>query len=309
VRAAFARTLTEIARSDSRVFLLTADLGYMALEPFSEALPQQFINVGVAEQNMVGAGTGMAEGGLIPFLYSIAPFASLRPYEFIRNGPVLHRLPVRIVGVGAGFEYGTAGPTHHGIDDAAALRPQQGLLIVTPADHEQMRSALLATWQHDGPVYYRIGKDDTTIVPGLNGRFRPGRAEIVRTGGDVALVTMGAIAAEACAAAELLSGRGVEATVAVASTFNPGPEDDIAALARDHSLVVSIEVQAVNGALGSCVAEVIAERGARSRLLRIGVRSAPHGRSGSQAYYQALHKLDRAGIVEQVLAALAGESA
>jgi transketolase len=142
VRATFARTPTEIARADAGVLLLTADLGYMALEPFSEALPEQFVNVGVAEQNMVGIATGLAGGGCIPFLYSIAPFASLRPYEFTRNGPVLHRLPVRIVGVGAGYEYGSAGPAHHGIDDAAALRPLRGLTIVTPADAEQLRAAL-----------------------------------------------------------------------------------------------------------------------------------------------------------------------
>jgi len=108
VRATFARTLTEIALADPRVMLLTADLGYMALEPFSEALPDRFLNVGVAEANMVGIATGLAEGGFIPFLYSIAPFASLRPYEALRNGPILHRLPVRIVGVGAGCEYGPA---------------------------------------------------------------------------------------------------------------------------------------------------------------------------------------------------------
>ena len=103
MRKAFAETLAELARQDPRIILLTADLGYMALDPFSRTVPDQFINVGVAEQNLVGVGTGLAEAGFIPFLYSIAPFAALRPYEFIRNGPILHRLPVRIVGVGGGF--------------------------------------------------------------------------------------------------------------------------------------------------------------------------------------------------------------
>jgi transketolase len=251
VRATFANTLTALARADARVLLLTADLGYMALEPFSDALPEQFINVGVAEQNMVGIATGLADGGFIPFLYSIAPFASLRPYEFLRNGPILHRLPVRIVGVGAGYEYGSAGPTHHGIDDAAALRPHPGLTIVTPADFEQMRAALLATWQHDGPVYYRIGKDEKTLVPGLHGRFRTGRLEIVREGSDLAFVVMGALAAEVCAAADQLAENGLRATVAIASTFNPSPVEDIAELARAHRLLVSVEAQYVNGALRS----------------------------------------------------------
>src|SRR2546426_8673924 len=107
MRKAFVRTLTEIGAADSRVLLLTGDLGYMALEPFCERFPERFFNVGVAEQNMIGLATGLAEAGVVPFAYSIATFASMRAYEFIRNGPVLHRLPVRVVGVGGGFEYGT----------------------------------------------------------------------------------------------------------------------------------------------------------------------------------------------------------
>lgn len=305
MRSTLARTLAELGRADPRILLLTADLGFMALEPFSDALPDQFINVGVAEQNMVGIATGLAEGGYIPFLYSIAPFASLRPYEFIRNGPVLHHLPVRIVGVGAGFEYGHAGPTHHGIDDAAALRPQAGLTIVTPADHLQMRSALLATWDHDGPVYYRIGKDEKTTIPGLDGRFRTGRAEIVREGRDCAFVTMGAIAADVCAAADALEERGISATVAVVATFNPSPVEDIAALAAEHRLIVSVEAHSVNGGLGSLVAEAIAETGAGSRLVRLGVRTPPHARSGSQRFYHDLHGLGRDAIVERVLSLVA----
>jgi transketolase len=307
VRATFAKTLTEIARADRRVVLLTADLGYMALEPFSDALPDQFLNVGVAEQNMIGIATGLADGGFIPFLYSIAPFAALRPYEFLRNGPILHRLPVRIVGVGAGFEYGPAGSSHHGIDDAAALRPHPGLLIVTPAESAQMRAALLATWERDGPVYYRIGKDENVTVPGLNGRFRTGRAEIVREGRDLAFIAMGVLATEACAAADLLAENGVSASVAVVSTFNPSPVEDLVALARSHSLLVSVEAQYVNGALGSLVAETIAEEGTATRLVRIGVRRPPQGRSGSQRYYHALHGIDAGAIAARVLALVAGE--
>jgi transketolase len=307
VRATFASTLTDIARADPRVMLLTADLGFMALEPFAGAVPEQFLNVGVAEQTMLGMATGLADGGFIPFLYSIAPFAALRPYEFLRNGPIQHRLPVRVVGVGAGFEYGTAGPSHHGVDDAAALRPHPGLLIVTPAEPAQLRAALLATWEHDGPVYYRIGKDERVSVPGLHGRFRTGRAEIVREGRDLALVAMGALAAEACAAADLLHERGLSATVAVVSTFNPSPVEDVTALARAHPLLVSVEAQYVNGALGSLVAETIAEDGAGTRLVRIGVRRPPQARSGSQAYYHALHELDARAIAGRVLAQVAGE--
>src|SRR5579872_6006431 len=117
MRSTFIKTLADLAESDKRIILLTADLGYNALEPFVQQFPNRYINVGVAEQNMIGIATGLAEAGFIPFVYSIVTFATLRPYEFIRNGPVLHRLPVRIVGVGTGFEYSHNGASHYGLED------------------------------------------------------------------------------------------------------------------------------------------------------------------------------------------------
>src|SRR6476659_1180778 len=146
MRGTFVRALVEIADSDPRVLFLTGDLGYTVVEPFAERHADRFFNVGVAEQNMVGLATGLAEAGFIPFVYSIATFASLRPYEFIRNGPILQRLPVRIVGVGGGFEYGPAGPSHHALEDVGAWRMQPDLLLIAPADFEQDGSALRATW-------------------------------------------------------------------------------------------------------------------------------------------------------------------
>src|SRR5215216_1545015 len=137
MRGAFTKAVIELAQRDPRIVLLTGDLGYMALEPFADTFPDRFFNVGVAEQNMIGLATGLAEAGMIPFAYSIATFASLRAYEFIRNGPVLHDLPVRVVGVGGGFEYGPSGPTHFALEDLGVTRLQPGLRVVAPADHQQ----------------------------------------------------------------------------------------------------------------------------------------------------------------------------
>jgi len=134
MRRTFIAALLELARREPRVLLLTADLGYSVVEPFAEALPDRFFNVGVAEQNLVGVATGLAEAGFVPFVYSIAAFASMRPYEFIRNGPIAHRLPVRVIGVGGGFDYGTAGFTHHALEDVGILRVDPGITVVAPAD-------------------------------------------------------------------------------------------------------------------------------------------------------------------------------
>jgi transketolase len=302
MRGTFATTIAELGKRDRRVLLMTADLGFMALEPFSNAVPEQFYNVGVAEQNMLGVATGLAEAGYFPYCYSIITFASLRSFEFIRNGPVLHRLPVRIVGVGAGFEYGHAGPTHHGVDDAAALRPQFGLTIISPADFEQTRTALLDTWDAPGPIYFRLGKDDKNSVAGLNGHFRLGRAEVVREGADVLFVTMGACTLDVVSAADVLArDHGLSATIAVVSSFNPSPVDDLRELVERHRRVVSVEAQVVNGGLGSLVAETIAESGANATLVRCGVRSAPDGISGSQQFYNRRNHLDSASIAEMTL--------
>src|SRR3954465_15838848 len=124
MRRAFAETLTELAAEDPRIVLLTADLGFMAPEPFIERFPARFFNVGVAEQNMVGVATGLAEAGLVPFVYSIVSFAVLRPFEFIRNGPIAQQLPVRIASVGGGMEYGQNGISHYGLEDVAMMRTQ-----------------------------------------------------------------------------------------------------------------------------------------------------------------------------------------
>ena len=134
MRKAFVEALCALAAADPRVWLLTADLGWGALEPFAQRFPDRFVNVGVAEQNMLGVATGLAREGCVPFAYSIATFASMRCYEQIRNGPVLHDLPVRIIGMGGAFGYGMAGPTHHALEDVALARAQPNLGIVVPAE-------------------------------------------------------------------------------------------------------------------------------------------------------------------------------
>ncbi|MBI4863652.1 MAG: 1-deoxy-D-xylulose-5-phosphate synthase [Candidatus Riflebacteria bacterium] len=300
MRAAFIRTLVELAERDPRVLLLTGDLGYTTVEPFSERFPGRFFNVGVAEQNMVGLSTGLADAGFIPFVYSIAPFAALRPYEFIRNGPIVHRLPVRIVGVGGGFEYGANGVSHYGLEDVGVMRVQPDLTLIAPADHEQARSALLATWNVPGPVYYRLGKDDRTTVPGLGGRFDPGRLQVVREGEDALMLCLGAIAAEAVVAAGALASRGVSCAVAVAASLNPAPVDDLADLISRYRLAVAVEAHYTNGGLGSLVCEVVAERELRCRVVRCGVDRTPIGIPGSTAHLHRRHGLDAEALVDRI---------
>jgi transketolase len=304
MRKAFVRALVEEAEIDSRVVLLTGDLGYMALEPFSERFPDRFFNVGVAEQNMVGIATGLAEAGFIPYVYSIAPFVSLRPYEFIRNGPVLHHLPVRLVGMGGGFEYGINGLSHYGLEDLGVMRIQPALSVLAPADHEQAYEMIRATAQVEGPVYYRIGKDDRTVVAGLNGRFRLGRAELTADGDEIVLIASGAIASEAAVASQELKRRGISCCVLVVSSLNPAPEDDLAEALSKFPVALTVESHYVVGGLGSLVSEVVAERGIPCRIVRCGVRSIPDSVSGSQQFMQQLSGLNADQIADTARNAL-----
>ncbi len=303
MRSAFAHALLELAADDERVALLTGDLGFAVLEPFAERFPDRFWNVGVAEQNMVGIATGLADAGYTPYVYSIATFASMRAYEFIRNGPLLHGLPVRIVGVGGGVDYGHNGVTHYALEDAGIMRVQPGMTLVAPADPAQTRTALPAIQSLPGPAYLRLGKESEPVA-GLEGRFRLGRAERVGAGGDVLLLTRGGMAANAVGAAERLRADGIHASVLVVSTLAPPPVDDLVAALAEVPLAISVEAHYVTGGLGSLVAETIAEQGLACRLERIGMRTMPIGATGSRPYLHDFHGLTPQRIASAALAAL-----
>ena len=298
MRKALVTALLELAERDSRVMLLTADLGFQFLEPFAQRFPDRFLNVGVAEQNMMGVAAGLAEGGFIPYAYSIATFAALRPYEFIRNGPVLQRLPVRIIGVGGGFEYEHAGPSHYALEDIGALRMLPGLKVIAPADAAQCRSALLSLHADPEPVYFRLGKDDAYRVPGLEGRFEPGRLDVVRRGGDILLLALGPAVRSALGAADLLAARGVASTVAVVASVSPAPEADLRDLMAEFPHVLTVEGHYAVGGLGSLACEVAAGNCLSCRIARCGVTASPAGAQGGQEFMNRLHGIAPGPVAE-----------
>ena len=304
MRTTFIKTLTELAGEDQRIIFLTGDLGYMVVDDFVQNYGDRFFNAGVAEQNMVGMAAGLAEAGFLPFVYSIATFAALRPYEFIRNDAILHRFPVRIVGVGGGFEYGYNGPTHYGIEDVGVMRIQAGITTIVPADFEQTRSALLATYDLPQPIYYRLGKDEKTVIPGLKGDFALGKANIVRQGDDILLLAMGSIASEAVRAADELANKGISAEVMTVSSFNPSPVEDLLDTISNFKLAVSVEEHYINGGLGSLTAEVIAENQLDCRLIRCGLREAPNGITGSYQFMKEHHQISAEALAATMMKAL-----
>ncbi|HEU5372048.1 MAG TPA: transketolase C-terminal domain-containing protein [Gaiellaceae bacterium] len=308
MRREFVRALVDLGERDPRVVLLTGDLGYMALEPFAERFPGRFFNVGVAEQNMLGLATGLAESGYVPFAYSIATFASMRPYEFLRDGPILHSLPVRLVGIGGGLDYGHNGVSHFALEDVSLMRTQPDLTVMIPAHPRHAAQAVAATEGLDRPVYLRLERVEQDI-PALDEPFRVGGASLVGDGDDVAIVAVGSCAEEALTARELLADQGVHATVAIVTTFNPSPVDDLRSLVRRVPLVVTAEAHLPNGGLRSFVAETIAEAGCGCRLVSHTVDTLPRAMSGSREFLYEHYRLSAGQLVSSALEALESRSA
>ena len=281
MRKAFITTICELAQHDQRVMLLTGDLGYLLVEPFANRFPDRFINVGVAEQNMIGIATGLAEAGYIPYAYSITPFAVLRPYEFIRNGPIQHHLKVRIVGSWSGFEYSHDGYSHYALDDIGVLRVQPGISIFVPADFQQATWIFRKTVDIYGPVYYRLSKDETSIIPGLSGGFEIAEAQCIGDGKDVLVISMGSITNQVCQAIEVLRLCKIACTLMIIASIHPPPTRSLDKFLPEYHNVVTVEEHYINGGLGSLVSEYVAEENLKCKVTRCGVRRLPDGKTGS----------------------------
>ena len=269
--------LRRVARYDNRVVLLTADLGFGVLDQFANEFPDRYFNVGVAEQSLIATATGLAEAGLVPYCYSIATFASLRGLEFIRNGPVAHRLPVRIIGIGPGMDYGFDGLSHFAIDDVGSLRCQPGLTIWTPSDETDVSSQLASINDLHCPVYMRISKNSIECNA-------PRLTQDSSSGAEISILSLG----DAHLIGERIRLRVTQLTSDVShQTVNLlGPNftnEVLRHLARSKICIVT-ENHYVVGGLASMVAEVVANSGLDVLVIPVGVTLLPIGKLGSANY-------------------------
>jgi transketolase len=223
----------------------------------------------------------------------------MRAYEFIRNGPLLHLLPVRIIGVGAGLDYGHNGVTHYALEDVAIMRAQPDMTIIAPADPAQAITAAHNSADIVGPVYFRISKADA-IVPNLEGRFKLGRMDCLSVGEDVTIIALGSMAAEASEAATMLAQQGISATVAVVASVQPAPVADLVELLAETPNVVTVEAHYRTGGLGSLVAEVVAEHGLQCRLVRRAVDTMPRGTTGSLSFLNDFYGLSARSLATSI---------
>ncbi len=305
MRTAFIQELFEIAKNDPRIILMVGDLGFGVVTPFMENLPQQFVNAGVAEQNMTGMAAGMALSGKIVFTYSIANFPVIRPLEQIRNDVCYHNANVRIVSVGGGMAYGALGPSHHATEDIAVMRAMPNMIVVAPGDPVEARLATRALVEYQGPAYLRLGRAGEPVIHKRIPPFQLGKAIVLREGADITLISTGGILPEVVGAADLLAAKGIDARVLSMHTVKPLDVNAVLQSAEDTHAIFTVEEHSIIGGLGSAVAEVLAEsEGPRPLFKRLGIPAKFSSEVGSQQYLRSLYGLDAKGIAEQVLRAL-----
>ncbi len=256
-RAAFSDTLVALAEADSRIVAVVNDsVGSSSLGAFKQRFPDRLINVGIAEQNMVGVGAGLASAGKIPFVCGASCFMTGRALEQIKVDLAYSRHNVKLCGMSSGMAYGQLGPTHHSIEDLAWTRAIADLAVVVPADSIETAQAVRAAAAFDGPVFLRLSRLPVPLVHPDSYEFAIGRASKLRSGTDVTLIAAGVVVCRALEAARLLEADGIEAAVLNLSTIRPIDREAIIEAAAAGP-IVTVEEHTVCGGLGSAVAEVV----------------------------------------------------
>jgi transketolase len=278
-RDAFARTLECLAEHDHRIVAVVNDsVGSTRLGGFSKRFPERLVNVGIAEQNMVGIGAGLANGGKIPFVCAASCFLTGRALEQVKVDVAYSLANVKLCGMSSGLAYGELGPTHHSIEDLAWTRAIANLTVIVPADPTETAQAVRAAAEMEGPVFLRLSRLPVPEVHPPDYRFRIGHASVLRPGRDLAIVANGTMVCRALEAAAMLAREGVSARVINMATLQPLDRDTILDAARTTAAIVTVEEHSVRGGLGGAIAELTAtECPVPMRILGIPGVFAPTG--------------------------------
>ena len=301
MRDTFVKTLVELAKENKNIELVTGDLGFGVLKPYWEAVPNQFTNAGIAEQNMTALAAGMALEGKSVFTYSIGNFPTLRCVEQIRNDCCYHNANVKIVCVGGGFVYGSLGMSHHATEDIAIMRALPDMVVLAPGDLTEAEAATKAIAEYNGTCYLRLGRGGEKRIHEKIDNFQIGKAIKVKDGSKVAIFSTGAIFEEVEEAVALLKEKGIDPEVYTFPTVKPIDRKVILDAAEKFDLIATIEEHNVVGGFGSAVAEVMAENPQNAKLLKIGLEDTYSSKVGSQKYLRGEFGIDAKGIANKIL--------
>lgn len=301
MRDTFIRTLTELADTNPNIEVVSGDLGFGVLKPFWEAHPDQFINAGIAEQNLTSVAAGMALEGKNVFTYSIGNFPTLRCLEQIRNDCAYHNANVKIVCVGGGFVYGSLGMSHHATEDIAIMRALPDVSVFCPGDLVEAEAVTRAIADYQGTCYIRLGRGGEKRIHSALPDFEIGKAIPVSKGEKIAIFSTGAIFEEIEIAKALLEKEGLNPTIYTFPTVKPIDERTIKEISETHEIIVTCEEHNLSGGFGSAVAEVLAEAPSHARLVRIGMNDQYCTLVGDQKYLRDQYDMSGKKIAERIL--------
>lgn len=308
MRDGYGEGLVEAGERDERVVVVCADLGGSTrASGFEKIFPERYVEVGVAEQNMMGVAAGMALSGKIAFASSYAVFSPGRNWDQLRLSVCYSRANVKAVGSHAGISVGADGATHQALEDIAITRVLPNLTVLVPADYEQARRATLVAARTEGPVYLRLNRNRSGIVTTRMTPFEIGRAQVWRPGGEVSVFACGTMVYEALLVAEELADR-IDVEVVNVHTIKPMDRETIVASARKTGRVVTVEEHQINGGLGGAVAEILGEEGGEKMVVmkRVGMRDS-FGESGEAKELLVKYGMDKQAIVRAIGELMGGE--
>ena len=301
-RDAYVETLIDLATHDQRVVGVVNDsVGSSKLDAFRRAFPDRLINVGIAEQDMVGVAAGLAGGGRIPFVSAASCFLTARAMEQIKADVAYSGHNIKLCGMSPGMAYGELGPTHHSIEDIAWLRAIDKVAIVVPADPVETRSALRWAHDHDGPVFVRVSRMPVPQVHAEDHQFVLGRSSVVREGTDATIIANGTVLWRAVAAAETLATEGIHPRVVSMASVKPLDDDAVLAAAAETGAIITVEESTTRGGLGGAVAELVVQHQPVPMTIFGVPEFAP---TGSAGFLLDRYGMSPSGITDAVRAVL-----
>ena len=283
----FADSLLEYGKNDRNIIVVTSDSrGSGKLTGFGKQLPDQMVEIGIAEQNLVGVAAGLASAGKKPFAVSPACFLTARALEQIKNDVAYSNQPVRLVGISAGVSYGALGTTHHSLHDFAVLQAINNISIVAPADNNETRAAILTACELNQPLYLRFGKKPMPNLPFTQGDFQFGKGRVLREGDDIAFIASGETVLPAFMAAAKLADQGIESTVISMHTLKPLDTDLLAEIATQCRAMITVEEHSVHGGLGSACASFLLQSGYHKPFRIVGIPDEPTVNGSQQEIFK-----------------------
>ena len=300
MRKTFIEHLVSHASEDPDIWLLAGDVGFSVIEPFVQAFPDRFVNVGIAEQNMIGIAAGLSSMGKKVFVYSIANFSTMRCMEQIRNDVCYHNHNVKIVTVGAGFAYGSAGYSHFGIEDMGVLRNFSNLVIFSPADNRELEGAFSSILHSQGPAYLRLDKVGNQNIHSEKLNFKLGKGIKVREGNEVCIFAIGSILKVAIEVAKECEKKGISSSVVSIPYLEPFDEALLLEEAKKHQLFISIE-EHVSSGLFSKIAETLCKSDIHIPCLPFCIKKIVSLPAGTREDLLKKNGLDRDSISSEVI--------